>query len=249
MKKIIINNKSKLSALILTLCLILSLSIYIKYETKNTNHLSTIPAINFDYSIVETDYNVSDVSAPMMYFNCKFILPYNFSYSPESESILRLTNTENNSMPDTGILGEQMINFIDIHCYSKGDPLLNEAFVKEIFDENTDSVKEYYMAYNNKTVENANKFYSKEQYQILNQNVDIQYYKSDENKMIAALSSELTIAQDSKDESTLIRTIYYYREDLSDTYVSVGTNEKIAPAQHYGIQIINSLKITDIATI
>ena len=111
----------------------------------------------------------------------------------------------------------------------KGDPLLNEAFVKEIFDENTDSVKEYYMAYNNKTVENANKFYSKEKYQILNQNVDIQYYKSDENKMIAALSSEVTIVQDSKDESSLIRTIYYYREDLSDTYVSVGTNEKNGP--------------------
>ena len=86
MKKIIINNKSKLSALILTLCLILSLSIYIKYETKNTNHFSPIPAVNFDYSIVETDYNVSDVSAPMMYFNCKFILPYNFIYNTDKSN-------------------------------------------------------------------------------------------------------------------------------------------------------------------
>lgn len=83
----------------------------------------------------------------------------------------------------------------------------------------------------------------------MSNNVDIQYYKSDENKMIAALSSEVTITQDSKDESSIIRTIYYYREDLSDTYVSVGTNKKMDPVQHYGIQIINSLKITDIATI
>ena len=54
---------------------------------------------------------------------------------------------------------------------------------------------------------------------------------------------------DSNDEPTVIRNLYYYREDLPDTYILTGVNEKTDPAQHYAIHIMNSLQIIDRATI
>jgi hypothetical protein len=206
--------------------------------------LQTVPEIDFDYNIIKTEYNVSDITAPMMYFNCEFILPNKFEYAPESEDVLRLMNEDSISVQQSNILGKQMVNFIDIHYNSKSDSLSKETLIKEIFEKNTDSVKKYCMNYNNSTIDNANNFYSEEKYQILNQDVDITYYKSDNNQKIAALSVELIVKETSKDELIEIYTIYYYREDLPNTYVAVGTNEKIDPAQHYGIHIINLLKIT-----
>ena len=245
MEKRISYNILKITSLIFSIFITLSLTACGTTGADSDNQIQTVPEIDFDYNIIKTEYNVSDVTAPMMYFNCEFILPYNFEYTPASEDVLRLINKEYNVVQQSNILGKQMVNFIDIHCNSKGDILSNETFTKELFAENIDSVNEYYMNHNNTAVESANKFYSKEKYQILNQNVDIRYYKSDENQKIAALSSDLVVMQDSKDESIEIHTIYYYREDLPNTYVAVGTNEKIDPAQHYGIHVINLLKITE----
>ena len=244
MKTRINYNIVKIASLIFCTFTALSLTACGSNSINSDNRLQNVPEIDFDYNIIKTEYNVSDITAPMMYFNCEFILPNNFEYAPESEDVLRLTNEDFSSVQQSNILGKQMVNFIDIHCNSKNDSLSNEILIKEIFEENTDSVKKYCMNYNNSTMDNANNFYLEEKYQMLNQDVDITYYKSDNNQKIAALSFELIVKETSKDELIEIYTIYYYREDLPNTYVAVGTNEKIDPAQHYGIHIINLLKIT-----
>jgi len=248
MKKIS-NNILKVILLGYCICSLVYLSGCGTNEKNNDHQILIIPKIDFDYEEIETDYNVSDINKPMMYFNCKFTLPDNYIYEPESESVLRLINTEYSSVQNTGILGIQLINFIDIHCNSKSDPRLRETFIEDLFEENVGAAKEYYVNYNIKTLENANKFNSKEKYELLDQNIDIQYYKSENNHKIAVLSSEVTIMIDSNDEPTVIRNLYYYREDLPDTYILTGVNEKTDPAQHYAIHIMNSLQIIDRATI
>ena len=244
MKTRINYNIVKIASLIFCTFTALSLTACGSNSINSDNRLQNVPEIDFDYNIIKTEYNVSDITAPMMYFNCEFILPNNFEYAPESKDVLRLTNEDFSSVQQSNILGKQMVNFIDIHCNSKNDSLSNDILIKEIFEENTDSVKKYCMNYNNSTMDNANNFYLEEKYQMLNQDVDITYYKSDNNQKIAALSFELIVKETSKDELIEIYTIYYYREDLPNTYVAVGTNEKIDPAQHYGIHIINLLEIT-----
>lgn len=248
MKKIS-NNILKVILLGYCICSLVYLSGCGTNEKNNDHQLLIVPKIDFNYEEIETDYNVSNINKPMMYFNCRFILPINYTYEPESESILRLADKKYNFEQNTGVLWLQLDNLIEIHCNSKGDPLTDETFIKELFEGNTDAAKEYYVNYNNKTLENANKFNSKEKYELLDQNIDIQYYKSEKNHKIAALSSEVTIMIDSNDEPTVIRNLYYYREDLPDTYILTGVNEKIDQAQHYAIHIMNSLQIIDRATI
>ena len=238
------NKTSKISLLLLIIYLCSFFSACGKSESYNDNQLLSVPEINFNYKVITTDYNISDFNAAMMHFNCEFILPDGFSYNPDSESILRLKNNTSRPGQQDNLLGKQMINLIDIHCNSKNDSLSDNAFIKDLFDKNTDSVKEYFINYNNMTLKNANKFSPDNKYEIVDQNVDIQYYKSIGNSTIASLSAELVIRQENKDETDVLYIIYYYREDLPDVYIVTGTTEQTDPAQHYGIHIINSLKIT-----